>query len=107
MAHDRERAPDADQPAVDLEHASTASSAGSQLRSIAANGTTLLAGALLLVVLVRHTSRGTPELAMAAAIAAFLVASAWVMPWYGFAALPLLACASPTCSRGRSRSTPR
>jgi hypothetical protein len=68
---------------------------GDALRVAAGNGTTLVAGALLLMVLIRHTRRDTPEVAIAAAIAAFLVASAWVMPWYGFAALPLLAIRRP------------
>jgi glycosyl transferase family 87 len=65
------------------------------LRSLASNGATVIAGALLLVIAVRHTSRGTPELAIAAALASFLVASSWVMPWYAFTALPLLALRRP------------
>jgi hypothetical protein len=68
---------------------------GPDLPTIARNGATLIAGALLLVVLIRHTGRGTPEFALAAAIAVFLVASTWVMPWYAFAALPLLALRRP------------
>jgi hypothetical protein len=65
------------------------------LRTLASNGATIIAGALLLVIAVRHTSRGTPELAVAAGLAAFLVASSWVMPWYAFTALPLLALRRP------------
>ena len=65
------------------------------LRVLSSNGATIIAGALLLVVAVRHTSRGTPELAVAAGLAAFLVASSWVMPWYAFTALPLLALRRP------------
>jgi hypothetical protein len=68
---------------------------GSLLRALAQNGVTVIAGALLLVVAVRHTSRGSPELAMAAGFASFLVASSWVMPWYAFPALPLLALRRP------------
>jgi len=63
--------------------------------AIVSNGATVIAGILLLAILVRHTSRGTPEPAIAAAMAAVLVASAWVMPWYGFAALPLFALRKP------------
>ena len=66
------------------------------LRTLSSNGATILAGALLVVIAVRHTSRGTPELAIAAALAAFLVASTWVMPWYAFTALPLLALRRPS-----------
>jgi hypothetical protein len=65
------------------------------LRTLASNGATVIAGALLLVIAVRHTSRGTPELAIAAGLASFLVASSWVMPWYAFTALPLLALRRP------------
>jgi hypothetical protein len=65
------------------------------LRSLASNGATVIAGALLIVIAVRHTSRGTPELAIAAGLASFLVASSWVMPWYAFTALPLLALRRP------------
>jgi hypothetical protein len=68
----------------------------SQLRSLMPNSTTLLAGVLLIVVLVRYTRRTTPEIAIAAAIAAFLVTSPWVMPWYAFAAFPFLAMRKPT-----------
>jgi len=65
------------------------------LRTLASSGATVIAGALLLVIAIRHTSRGTPELAIAAGMAAFLVASSWVMPWYAFTALPLLALRRP------------
>jgi hypothetical protein len=65
------------------------------LRSLASNGATIIAGSLLLVIAVRHTARGTPELAIAAGLASFLVASSWVMPWYAFTALPLLALRRP------------
>ncbi len=65
------------------------------LRTLASNGATILAGSLLVVIAFRHTSRGTPELAIAAGLASFLVASAWVMPWYAFTALPLLALRRP------------
>ena len=65
------------------------------LRTLASNGTTIVAGALLVVIAIRHTSRGTPELAIAAGLASFLVASSWVMPWYAFTALPLLALRRP------------
>jgi hypothetical protein len=68
---------------------------GDALRTLATTGTTIIAGALLLVVVFRHTSRGTPELAVAAGFAAFLIASSWVMPWYAFTALPLLAVRRP------------
>jgi hypothetical protein len=66
-----------------------------QLRSVMPNSTTLMAGLLLLFVLVRFTDRRTPELAIAAALAAFLVTSPWVMPWYAFAAFPFLAMRKP------------
>jgi hypothetical protein len=65
------------------------------LRTLASNGATIVAGSLLVVIAVRHTSRGTPELAIAAGLASFLVASSWVMPWYAFTALPLLALRRP------------
>jgi hypothetical protein len=65
------------------------------LRGLSTTGTTIIAGALLLVVVFRHTSRGTPELAIAAGFAVFLIASSWVMPWYAFTALPLLAVRRP------------
>ena len=65
------------------------------LRTFSSNGATLIAGGLLVVIAVRHTSRGTPELAVAAGLAAFLIASSWVMPWYAFTALPLLALRRP------------
>jgi alpha-1,6-mannosyltransferase len=68
---------------------------GDALRTLATTGTTVVAGALLLVVAFRHTSKGTPELAIAAGFAAFLIASSWVMPWYAFTALPLLAVRKP------------
>ncbi len=68
---------------------------GDLLRSLASNGATVLAGGLLVVIAVRHTTRGTPELAVAAGLASFLVASSWVMPWYAFTALPLLALRRP------------
>jgi Glycosyltransferase family 87 len=70
-------------------------SSADALRTLATTGTTIIAGALLLVVVIRHTSRGTPELAIAAGLAVFLLASAWVMPWYAFTALPLLALRRP------------
>jgi hypothetical protein len=35
-------------------------------------------------------------MAIAAALAAFLVTSPWVMPWYAFAAFPFLALRKPT-----------
>ncbi len=68
---------------------------GSLLQGLSSNGATLMAGALLVVIAVRHTSKGTPELAVAAGLASFLVASSWVMPWYAFTALPLLALRRP------------
>src|SRR5262245_28728397 len=68
---------------------------GDTLRSLATTGTTVVAGALVLVVVFRHPTRGTPELAIAAGFAAFLIASSWVMPWYAFTALPLLAVRRP------------
>ena len=68
---------------------------GDLLRGLASNGATILAGALLITIVIRHTSEGTPELAVAAGLAAFLVASSWVMPWYAFTALPLLALRRP------------
>jgi hypothetical protein len=66
-----------------------------ELKSLLPNSTTLIAGILLLVVLVRFTRFSTPELAMGAAIAVFLVTSPWVMPWYAFAAFPFLAMRKP------------
>ena len=66
------------------------------LRDHIPNGTTLLLGALMAVVLWRQTRRATPEAAAAAAIVVFVVASPWVMPWYGFAALPVLALRKPS-----------
>jgi uncharacterized membrane protein len=68
---------------------------GDLLRGLASNGATVIAGSLLIVIAVRHTARGTPELAVAAGLASFLVASSWVMPWYAFTALPLLALRRP------------
>ena len=65
------------------------------LHTLASNGATIMAGSLLAVIAVRHTSKGTPELAIAAGMASFLVASSWVMPWYTFTALPLLALRRP------------
>jgi Glycosyltransferase family 87 len=65
------------------------------LRDHIPNGTTLLVGVLMVVVLWRQTRGATPELAAAAAIVVFVVASPWVMPWYGFAALPVLALRKP------------
>lgn len=67
----------------------------SQLRSVMPDSTTLMAGLLVIFVLVRFTGRRTPELAIAAALAAFLVTSPWVMPWYAFAAFPFLAMRRP------------
>jgi hypothetical protein len=66
-----------------------------ELRSVMPNSTTVMAGLLLIFVLVRFTGRRTPELAIAAALAAFLVTSPWVMPWYAFAAFPFLAMRRP------------
>jgi hypothetical protein len=60
------------------------------------NASTLLVGVLMLTVLVRQTRVSTPELPAAAAIVVFVVASPWVMPWYAFSALPLLALRKPT-----------
>jgi hypothetical protein len=60
------------------------------------NASTLLVGLLMLTVVVRQTRVSTPELPAAAAIVVFVVASPWVMPWYAFAALPLLALRKPT-----------
>jgi hypothetical protein len=68
---------------------------GKLLQSLSSNGATVIAGALLIVIAFRHTSKGTPELAVAAGLASFLVASSWVMPWYAFTALPLLALRRP------------
>jgi hypothetical protein len=68
---------------------------GDLLRSLSSNGATVIAGALIVVIAIRHTSKGTPELAVAAGLASFLVASSWVMPWYAFTALPLLALRRP------------
>jgi hypothetical protein len=75
---------------------SIASLTPSQLRTVMPNSTTLLAGVLLVFVLARYTRLPTPDIAMAAAIAAFLVTSPWVMPWYAFAAFPFLAMRKPT-----------
>ncbi len=74
---------------------STFVSNGDLMRTLASNGATLIAGSLLIVIAIRHTSKGTPELAVAAGLASFLVASSWVMPWYAFTALPLLALRRP------------
>jgi hypothetical protein len=68
---------------------------GSFFQTLSSSGATLIGGALLVAIAVRHTSRGTPELAVAAGLASFLVGSSWVMPWYAFAALPLLALRRP------------
>jgi hypothetical protein len=65
------------------------------LHSLMSSGATVIGASLLVAIAVRHTSRGTPELAVAAGLASFLVASSWVMPWYAFAALPLLALRRP------------
>jgi hypothetical protein len=65
------------------------------LRELMPNLTTLATGALLLAVLVRYTGRSTPDYAIAAALAIFLVTSPWVMPWYAFAAFPFLALRKP------------
>jgi hypothetical protein len=54
-----------------------------------------MAALLLIFVLVRFTGRPTPELAVAAALTAFLVTSPWVMPWYAFAAFPFFAMRKP------------
>jgi hypothetical protein len=62
-----------------------------QVHSLTANGTTLLTGALVLLLLLRMGRRAGPETLVAAAIAAFMVGGGWVMPWYAFVALPLLA----------------
>jgi hypothetical protein len=68
---------------------------GDDVRSVMPNLSTLAAGALLLVVLVRFTGMRTPDPAMGAALAIFLVTSPWVMPWYAFAAFPFLALRKP------------
>jgi hypothetical protein len=65
------------------------------LRALMPNLTTLAAGALLLFVVLRYTGRATPELAIAGALAVFLVTSPWVMPWYAFAAFPFVALRKP------------
>jgi hypothetical protein len=79
-----------DTSAVSFAHLSA-----SELQTVAGNGTTLVSGLLVLTIAIRHTRRGTPELAVAATTAAFLVGSSWVMPWYGFCALPLFALRKP------------
>ncbi len=63
--------------------------------SVVSYGTMALIVMLVVGAIVRHTARATPELAVAGVIAAFFVASPWVMPWYAFAALPLLALRRP------------
>jgi hypothetical protein len=66
------------------------------VRSHIPNGTTLLVGTLMLLVLWRQARVPNPEAAAAAALVVFVVASPWVMPWYGFAALPLVALRKPS-----------
>jgi hypothetical protein len=70
---------------VSIAHLDTESMA-----SVAGTGASLLSAALLVVVLVRYT-RGSGAYATAAAASVFVIASAWIMPWYGFVALPLFA----------------
>ena len=100
LAPERARAPGADQPAVDLEsdceraHELDAPLTTNDLKSLVPNGTTLMAGILLVAVLLRQTRVHT-EIAIAA-VAVFLVTSPWVMPWYAFAALPLLSLRRPS-----------
>ncbi|HWS45490.1 MAG TPA: glycosyltransferase 87 family protein [Acidimicrobiia bacterium] len=80
-------------PAQDL-FTHVLSLSGSQFGGIAAFVSMLALGALGFVILWRHTN-GAPEVAVGAIIGAFFVASPWVMPWYAFAALPLLALRKP------------
>jgi hypothetical protein len=75
---------------------SIASLTPSQLNTVMPNGTTLVAGVLLVFALVRYSRLSAPDVVMAAAMAAFLVTSPWVMPWYAFAAFPFLAMRKPT-----------
>jgi hypothetical protein len=65
------------------------------VRSHIPNGSTLVVGVLMLLVLWRQARLPNPEAAAAAALIVFVVASPWVMPWYGFAALPLVALKKP------------
>ncbi|HVJ98045.1 MAG TPA: glycosyltransferase 87 family protein [Acidimicrobiia bacterium] len=61
-----------------------------QMASVAANGATAIAAGLLVLVVLRHT-RTNVAYSVAAAVAIFVVTTPWVMPWYGFIALPLFA----------------
>ena len=61
---------------------------GDLLRTLASNGATVIAGALLARDRDPAHVAGTPELAIAAGLASFLVASSWVMPWYAFTGAP-------------------
>jgi len=65
------------------------------MRTVMPKVSTLAAGALMLVVLWRFTKSVTPGPAMAAAAGVFVFTSPWVMPWYAFAAFPLLAMRKP------------
>jgi hypothetical protein len=67
----------------------------STLKTIMPGATTLVAGALVLVVLWRLSRWPTPAPAITAAFGVFLVTSPWVMPWYAFAALPFIALRKP------------
>jgi hypothetical protein len=66
------------------------------IRTLMPKTSSLFALILVVVVLARWTRLRTPEMAMAGAVAVFLVTSPWVMPWYAFAAFPLLAMRKPT-----------
>jgi hypothetical protein len=61
-----------------------------EMGSVAATGASVVAAVLLALVVLRHT-RSNAAYSVAAAVAIFVVTAAWVMPWYGFIALPLLA----------------
>ena len=69
---------------------------GGDMRHLASTGAMLGAGLLVLLVLVRNRRSAAPEFAVAAAVASFFIAGAWVMPWYAFAAIPLLALVRPS-----------
>ena len=60
------------------------------MASFAATGASLLAAVLLALVVLRHT-RTNAAYSVAAVIAIVVVTTVWVMPWYGFIALPLFA----------------
>jgi hypothetical protein len=61
-----------------------------EMGSVAATGASVLAAVLLGLVVLRHARRNVAY-SVAATVAIFVITAAWVMPWYGFIALPLFA----------------